>query len=264
MHLSTHTAQASNHASTRTRGWSPKRRSNLDVTTAVPATEMLPVAEAAPATVLATAPTVLRRLLRRLADGSRPSTPEGSQPAYAWSPVPTPIRPITGRLSLCPSSSARRPIGSPCGALSQTGGRRVYHVASPKPRGLGPVSTPVARHLRRGSSEPPDLATYLLVQARTAPWAWQNLRRLRRFTWVDLTTPCWSPTALVLAVATLAHASVAIRRDEDTLSRGLRTSPLPGTHAAVADDGQNRRCCHLLSKSNTGSMTPSCRTRTCY
>jgi len=31
--------------------------------------------------------------------------------------------------------------------------------------GLGPASTPVARHLRRGSSETPDLATYLLVQA---------------------------------------------------------------------------------------------------
>jgi hypothetical protein len=28
-------------------------------------------------------------------------------------------------------------------------------------RGLGPASTPVARHLRRGSSEAPDLATYL-------------------------------------------------------------------------------------------------------
>ena len=31
--------------------------------------------------------------------------------------------------------------------------------------GLGPASTPVARQLRRRSSEPPDLATYLLVQA---------------------------------------------------------------------------------------------------
>ena len=164
------------------------------------------MAAVAPAKAVTTSPTSLHHCLRRLADGSRAPTPEGSQPACAWSPVATPIRPITGRLSLFPSSSARRPIGSPCGSLSQTGGRRVYHVASPKPRGLGPVSTPVARHLRRGSSEPPDLATYLLVQARTAPWAWQNLRRLRRFTWVDLTAPCWSPTALVLAVATSAHA----------------------------------------------------------
>src|SRR5262249_58732346 len=37
-------------------------------------------------------------------------------------------------------------------------------------RGLGPASTPVARHLRRGSSEPPVLATYLLVQACQHLW----------------------------------------------------------------------------------------------
>jgi len=34
-------------------------------------------------------------------------------------------------------------------------------------RGLGPASTPVARQLRRVSSEHPDLATYLLVQANS-------------------------------------------------------------------------------------------------
>jgi hypothetical protein len=33
----------------------------------------------------------------------------------------TPIRPITGRLSLSPSSFTRTPIGSPCGSLSQSG-----------------------------------------------------------------------------------------------------------------------------------------------
>jgi len=44
------------------------------------------------------------------------------------------------------------------------------------------------------------------------------------------------------------------------LCRGLRTSPLPGTHASVGDCWQNSRCCHLLSKSNTVSATPSCRT----
>src|SRR5208337_5522046 len=33
------------------------------------------------------------------------------------------------------------------------------------PEWLGRISTPVARHLRRRSSGPPDLATYLLVQA---------------------------------------------------------------------------------------------------
>src|SRR5262249_28063012 len=37
-------------------------------------------------------------------------------------------------------------------------------------RGLGPASTPVARHLRRMSSEHPDLATYPLVQADQHLW----------------------------------------------------------------------------------------------
>ncbi len=73
--------------------------------------------------------------LRRLADGSRPPTPEGSRPAFAWSDVAigsTPIRPITGRHSLPPSSFTRSPIGSPCGSLSLAGGLRAYHVASRK------------------------------------------------------------------------------------------------------------------------------------
>src|SRR5262249_57341097 len=79
---------------------------------------MTSVAEAAPATVVATALTDLRRLLRRLADRSRPPTPEGSLPGFPWGDVATPIRPITGRHSLPPSSSTRSPVGSPCGSLS--------------------------------------------------------------------------------------------------------------------------------------------------
>ena len=140
---------------------------HLSVTTPVPATEMISVVEAAPATVVATAPTVLRRPLRRLADRSRPPTPEGSQPPFGWGNVATPIRSITGRPSLAPSSSTRCPIGSPCGSPSPAGGHRVYHVALRKQRGLGPASTPVARQLRRMSSEHPGLATYLLVQANS-------------------------------------------------------------------------------------------------
>src|SRR5262249_148896 len=50
---------------------------HLSVTTAVPATEVTSVAEAAPAAVVTTAPTGLRRPLRPLADGSRPPTPRG-------------------------------------------------------------------------------------------------------------------------------------------------------------------------------------------
>jgi hypothetical protein len=80
-----------------------------------------------------------------------------------------PIRPITERPSLAPSSSTRRRPGSPCGPLSQQviplGRRRAYHVSPVSQSGEGRASSPVVRQLRRGSSEPPDLPTYLLVQA---------------------------------------------------------------------------------------------------
>ena len=68
------------------------------------------------------------QLVRR----SRAETPEGSQPAFAGVISPedsTPIRPITGRHSLPPSSSTRRPIGDRLAAgLPREGGRRAYHV----------------------------------------------------------------------------------------------------------------------------------------
>jgi hypothetical protein len=40
----------------------------------------------------------------------------------------TPIRPVTGRRSLAPSSHARLCIGRPCGSPTPKGQRRVYHV----------------------------------------------------------------------------------------------------------------------------------------
>src|SRR6185295_5504610 len=66
----------------------------------------------------------------RLAVGSRPPTPEGSQLAFARDSISTPIRPVTGRPSLPPSSFTRRPVGSPYGWPALAGGRRAYHVAS--------------------------------------------------------------------------------------------------------------------------------------
>jgi len=108
-----------------------------------------------------------------LADGSRPPTPQGSQPAFAWgdvagwlNPYPTHYRPAFA-YSLIPYPQPHRltlRLAFPEGEL------RAYHVALLKPRGLGPAPTPVARHLRRVSSEHPDLATYLLVQAYQHLW----------------------------------------------------------------------------------------------
>src|SRR5262249_49349445 len=109
---------------------------NLSVTATGPATELTSVAQAAPAEVIATSPTVLLCLLRRLADGSRPPTPGGSRPAFAWSDVAsgsTPIRPLTGRHSLPPPSFTRSPIDAPCGGSTLAGGLRAYHVASREP-----------------------------------------------------------------------------------------------------------------------------------
>ena len=37
-----------------------------------------------------------------------------------------------------------------------------------------------------------------------------------------------------------------VKPDEATLSRPLRTSPLPVTHALVGDCWQNNRCCLLM------------------
>src|SRR3954463_3365443 len=222
---------------------------NLSVTATGPATELTSVAQAAPAEVIATSPTVLLCLLRRLADGLRPLTPEGSRPAFAWSDVAigsTPVRPITGRHSLPPSSFTRSPIVSPCGSSTLAGGLRAYHVASQE-------SSWVRPRLDAGgtSSAPDEFATsgpghLPFGPSLSAPLACLCLRRLRRFTWVGPPTRPWSPTAAVLAVRISARPPTAPLAGEDPLSRGLRTPPLPATHASVGDCWQNSRCRHLL------------------
>src|SRR5262249_57030037 len=105
---------------------------------------MSSVAAVAPARVITAPPPVLHHSLRQLADASRPPTPEGSLPPFGWGDVATPIRPITGRRSLPPSSSTRNPIGAPYDALSPRGGLRAYHVPCRYRSGLGRVSGPMA------------------------------------------------------------------------------------------------------------------------
>jgi hypothetical protein len=132
---------------------------NLSVTAAEPATELTTVAAVAPATALAAAPTVLHPSLRRSADGSRPPTPEGSLLPFGWGEVTTPIRSITGRRSLPPSSPTRSPIGSSYDSLSLAGGLRAYHVAPLKRRGLGPASDRCSEvHRRSALRIPPPLS----------------------------------------------------------------------------------------------------------
>jgi len=82
----------------------------------------------------------------------------------------TPIRPITGRLSLFPSSLTRNPISSPCGLPSLSSGRwlQAYHVPlTYLMDGLGAVSPPVGRHLRQESGESLNLPTCLPWHLRT-------------------------------------------------------------------------------------------------
>jgi len=118
-----------------------------------------------------TPPTYLLCLLRRLALGSRAPSPEGSLPGFPWGDVATPIRPITGRPSLSPSSSARNPIGWPCGSLSPRGGLRVYHVSYQYQSGLGRASRPVAQHLRQGNAEAPAPGHVPFGPSLSAPYA---------------------------------------------------------------------------------------------
>ena len=108
----------------------------------------------------------------RLAVRSRASTPEGSQPAFAVG-YATPIWPITGQLSLAPSSFTRCPVrspyDSPCCRAQQGNGITTFRRRN-QTGGLGRVSPPVVRHLRRRSSEPPNLTTCLLAQAYQHLW----------------------------------------------------------------------------------------------
>src|SRR3954468_9062581 len=93
------------------------------------------------------------------------------------------------------------------------------------PRGLGPAFTPVALHLRRGTLQPPDLATYRFGPSLSAPWACLCLRRLRRSPGFGHPPRPWPPPAAVLAVAPSARARAAPLAGEVPLPRGLRAPP---------------------------------------
>ena len=233
---------------------------NLSVTTAGPATEMTTVAAVAPAEVLATLPTSLHHSLRRLADGSRPPTPEGSLPAFAWGDVATPIRPITGRHSLSPSSFTCCPIGWPCGSLSLThleakeGRQQGYHVSPMYPRGK-------VASLRRWR----DICAGGVRGLRTWPRTFlvQAIQQLALVLCDDaydalpgLTIPrhLGSRPPLLLAVAVAACALAALRR------RRLRC---PGAYYPGKILLAEQQVWSVLSESlHTATSATSCRTRT--
>ena len=221
-------------------------------------------ARAAPARIVAIPPTDLLCPPRRLADGSRPPTPEGSQPAFAWGDVAM-AQPLSGPLQVGLRFLPRPLPAAPSVRLAaRLPSREDYGLTTlhrGNLRGLGPASTPVARHLRRMSSEHPDLATYLLVQACQHLWLVCNHDAYGGSP--GLTIPrapgprppwCWQ-----------SRLRLTLRSP----SRGMRYVVPRASHPAVARDARlGRRLLaeqQVLSppypKSNTVPATPSCRTR---
>ena len=122
------------------------------------------------------------------------------------------------------------------------------------PEWIGRISTPVAQHLRRRSSRPPDLATYLLVQAV------QQLALVLCDDACDalpgLAIPLdpGSRPPLLLAVAVTAHALAALPKEEATLSRRLLAGMIPLAEKRVLST--------LSKRLSTATSATSCRTRT--
>jgi len=101
------------------------------------------------------------------------------------------------------------------------------------PEWIGRISTPVARHLRRRSSGPPDLATYLLVQAV------QQLALVLCDDAYDalpgLAIPLdpGSRPPLLLAVAVAAHALAALPRPHVPIRGGYVVPALVSRYDTV-------------------------------
>jgi len=157
---------------------------DLYVTAREPTTEP---SEAAPARSITLPPTYLHCFLKSVCSRFTYANTRGKSAGFRRGMISPcgsiPIRPITDRPSLAPSSFTRRPIGASCEAafLMATDchqkRRRAYHVPPLSPCGLGRASSPVVPQLRRRSSEPPDLTTCLFGPSVSASYACPWLRR---------------------------------------------------------------------------------------
>ena len=120
MHLSTHTAQALANALRQHAVARIGLEDNLYVTTGEPTTEP---SEAAPARHITRPPTYLRLLPQVGLLTVYYANTRGKSPGFRRGMMlpcgSTPIRPITGRPSLAPSSSTRSPIGGSCDRFSE-------------------------------------------------------------------------------------------------------------------------------------------------
>src|SRR5947209_14787460 len=100
-------------------------------------------------------------------------------------PSSTPIRSITGRPSLAPSSCTRCPLGVPYGPLSPRGGQWAYHVPRQFHDGVGSACPPVIMVSATGECRAPVPITYLLVQACQHLWLVDCNDVYQRFTCVS-------------------------------------------------------------------------------
>ena len=175
----------------------------------------------------------------------------------------TPIRPVTGRRWLSPPSFTRRPVGASRESLSPEGRATGLPRSADVPRWVGSPFFAGGTPSAPGELEAPGPDHVPFWPERDSILRSSSVTTFIAASHdVDPSTRSWSPTASMLAVATSARAPVATLADEDTLSRGLRTSPLPATRAPVGYCWQNSRCRQPLRGRGTATSTTSCRTLT--
>jgi hypothetical protein len=107
-----------------------------------------------------------------------PQKAQGETPSFVLLSAPSAAQPLSAPLQhgicflpppLPAAPSARLAVRFPSTPLAYGAGRTTGLPRSADvPQWKGRICTPVARHLRRRSSGPADLATYLLVQANSS------------------------------------------------------------------------------------------------
>ncbi len=158
----------------------------------------------------------------------------------------TPIRPITERSSLAPSSCTRRSVGwsydRPTLIPPNIGGGRptgLPRSASMTSGSVGLASPPVDLDLRQETGQFLYPSTYLLVKPRTGNQSFSTFGLLFLTTVISdsrMLTILPNPSSRRPGTGRRnrpSRLSCHPVRDEATLSQGLRTSPLPATHALV-------------------------------
>jgi hypothetical protein len=218
----------------------------------------------------------LLRLLKRFAELPRAARPEGSLPPCGWGDVATPIRPITDRPSLAPSSFTRCRLDASYEAPTPKGRQRAYHVpqvyrrwvrsrffAGGATTACGEFGTPQPDHLPFGPSplSKPPRGGHDLSRSPSSTF---GLSSLTAFISVSpgLTVPP------ILAPDRLGAGSrgVGSRLGRPPAGGGYVVPEAP--HPAVTSDARSGRILlaaqqvRSLDERPTATPTASCRTRT--